>query len=92
MSLARVIRSAMIRRFADPVRREQRHERAEAARQKAGRPHEVLYFHQVDDPYSQLAVQAVAPLLERFEIQIEEAAATLRRCHAAMRAENTLRS
>lgn len=31
-------------------------------------------------------------LLERFEIQIEEAAATLRRCHAAMRAENTLRS
>lgn len=70
MSLARVIRSAMIRRFADPVRREQRHQRAEAARQKAGRPHEVLYFHQVDDPYSQLAVQAIAPLLERFKIKL----------------------
>lgn len=70
MSLARVIRSAMIRRFADPVRREQRHQRAEAARQAAGRPHEVLYFHQVDDPYSQLAVQAIAPLLERFEIKL----------------------
>ena len=70
MSLARVIRSAIIRRFADPVRREQRHVRAEAARQKAGRSHEVLYFHQVDDPYSQLAVQALAPLLARFEITL----------------------
>jgi hypothetical protein len=31
-------------------------------------------------------------LLESFQQQIDEAAAMLRRCHAAMRAENTLRS
>lgn len=31
-------------------------------------------------------------LLESFQQQIEEAAAMLRRVHAAMRAENTLRS
>jgi len=29
-------------------------------------------------------------LLAEFELQLEEAAAALRRCHAAMRAENTL--
>lgn len=31
-------------------------------------------------------------LLEQFQIQLDEAAAELRRCHAAMKAENTLRS
>ena len=31
-------------------------------------------------------------MLEDFEAQIEEAAATLRRAYAAMKAENTLRS
>ncbi len=31
-------------------------------------------------------------MLEQFEQQLEEAAAALRRCHAAMAAENTLRS
>jgi hypothetical protein len=31
-------------------------------------------------------------LLADFEVKLEEAAAALRRCHEAMRAENTLRS
>lgn len=70
MSLAQVIRSAMMRRFADPARRTARREKAERERQRAGRPHEVLYFHQVDDPYSQLAAQAIAPLLARYDIRL----------------------
>ncbi len=70
MDLVRSIRSAMMRRFADPAGRSARRERAEAARQRQGRPHTVLYFHQVDDPYSQLAVQALAPLLDRYDIQL----------------------
>ncbi len=70
MSLARVIRSAMIRRYADPARLAQCRQRAELARQRAGRAHQVLYFHQVDDPYSQLAVQALKPLLARYDIQL----------------------
>ncbi len=70
MSLARAIRSAVMRRFADPRRRAARREKAERARQLAGRPHEVLYFHQVDDPYSQLAVQALGPLLARYDIRL----------------------
>lgn len=70
MDLVRTIRSAMMRRFADPARRAQRRLYAEAARQKQGRPHTVLYFHQVDDPYSQLAAQALLPLLDRYDIQL----------------------
>lgn len=70
MSLARRIRSALMRRFADPARRDQRRQRAERARQREGREHEVLYFHQPDDPYSQLAVQALQPLLERYDIRL----------------------
>lgn len=30
----------------------------------------MLYFHQVDDPYSQLAAQALLPLLDRYNIQL----------------------
>ena len=33
-------------------------------------PHRVELFHQVDDPYSHLALQAVGPLLERHAIEI----------------------
>ena len=70
MDIVRTIRSAMMRRFADPARRTQQRLRAEAARQRQGRPHTVLYFHQVDDPYSQLAAQALRPLLDRYDIQL----------------------
>lgn len=70
MELVRPIRSAMMRRFADPLRRTAQRQRAEARRQRQGRPHTVLYFHQADDPYSQLAVQALSPLLERYEIKL----------------------
>lgn len=71
MSLARAIRSAIMRREADPARREARRQRAEAARQRAGQPHVVQYFHQLDDPWSQLAVQALPALLDRYEIRLE---------------------
>ena len=70
MSLARAIRSAVMRRFADPALREARRTKAEQRRQREGRPHEVLYFHQPDDPYSQLAAQSLLPLLERYEIRL----------------------
>jgi len=70
MDLVRSIRSALMRRWADPARRNQRRIRAEQQRQRDSRPHTVLYFHQVDDPYSQLAVQAMTPLLDRYDIQL----------------------
>ena len=32
---------------------------AEAKREKENRPHEVLYFHKVDDPYSHLTIHYI---------------------------------
>ncbi len=46
---------------------------AEKARKKAGRPHVIDYFHQVEDGYSHLACQVLAKLAERYDIEL--------RCH-----------
>lgn len=70
MDLVRNIRSAVMRRIADPLRRDHQRLRREQQRKREGRSHLVLYFHQVDDPYSQLAVQALAPLLDRYDIKL----------------------
>lgn len=45
----------------------------ERLRSRAGEPHVVEYFHQVDDGYSHLAAQCLAPLCERYDIEL--------RCH-----------
>lgn len=45
--------------------------KAEKARQAAGRPHVVHYFHQVDDPYSALMAQVLPALQERYSIQLQ---------------------
>ena len=70
MSLARIVRSAVMRRMADAGVRDRRRTRAEAARQRQGRPHAILYFHQPDDPYSHLAAQALRAFLERYDVQL----------------------
>ncbi|MEO0680851.1 MAG: DsbA family protein [Pseudomonadota bacterium] len=44
--------------------------KAEAARRKDGRRHLVEYFHQIDDGYSHLAVQVLAPLLSRYDVDL----------------------
>jgi len=43
----------------------------ERARRLRGQPHRVLYYHEVADPYSHLAAQALLPLCERYEIELE---------------------
>lgn len=70
MSLSRTLRSAFMRRMADPQRRERLRTRAEARRLREQRPHQVYYFHQVDDPYSQLAAQVLPRLLQRYAIEL----------------------
>lgn len=42
----------------------------EAARQRRGEPHVVEYFHQVDDGYSHLAAQMLAPLAETYDMEL----------------------
>ena len=43
----------------------------ESARQAANRPHEVLYFHKVDDPYSHLTIQCLEQLKSTYEITLK---------------------
>jgi 2-hydroxychromene-2-carboxylate isomerase len=59
------------RTLLSPRLRDARRALAEAQRRLTGQPRRVAYFHQVDDPYSQLAVQTLAALGERYEIALE---------------------
>jgi len=44
--------------------------RAERRRRKAGAPHRIEYFHQIDDPYSHLAAQALCRVRDRYDVAI----------------------
>lgn len=44
--------------------------RRERIRRLRGRPHELHFFHQVDDPYSQLALEAIPRLAERYDFEL----------------------
>lgn len=43
--------------------------RRELVRRLRGRPHQIDFFHQVDDPYSDLALQAIRALDDRYEVE-----------------------
>jgi 2-hydroxychromene-2-carboxylate isomerase len=43
--------------------------RRELIRRISGAPHRIDFFHQVDDPYSALATQAIAELRERYNVE-----------------------
>jgi len=45
--------------------------KTEAARQDESRPHEILYFHKVDDPYSHLTIQCIEKLKSSFNIVLK---------------------
>ncbi|MEJ2257808.1 MAG: hypothetical protein P8X98_12545 [Woeseiaceae bacterium] len=62
--------SRVITSMVRPGRREQAEAEAERARVRAGLPHRLEYFHQVDDPYSHLAAQALQPLLQRYAVEL----------------------
>ncbi len=44
--------------------------KAEASRQNDQRPHEVFYFHKVDDPYSHLTIQSIKKLQASYDIKL----------------------
>ncbi|CAE7403944.1 unnamed protein product [Symbiodinium microadriaticum] len=69
-SLLRGLFSRVINRSLDPARRATARAKAEAARQKAGAPHEVHYFHQIDDPYSHLIAQTLKTFVARYDIKL----------------------
>lgn len=70
MSLKSAVLSSMTAHLTGERRLQQSRLRAEKQRVKSGRGHVVEYFHQVDDPYSHLAVQALLELSRRYSVEI----------------------
>ena len=54
---------------ADQVQKQR--DKTEAERQRAGAPHVVEYFHQLDDPYALLTAQVLAELAARYDIELK---------------------
>jgi 2-hydroxychromene-2-carboxylate isomerase len=46
-------------------------EKSEQKRKSENRPHEVLYFHKVDDPYSHLTIQYIDKLSSTYDILVK---------------------
>lgn len=70
MSLKHLIMPTLSAHFLSRERLLRLRAKAERARAQAGQPHEVHYFHQVDDPYCALMAQALPRLLERYSLVI----------------------
>ena len=66
----RWLTSKVLTNLVKPERLEKLQAKAERERVKAGLPHTLEYFHQVDDAYSDLAAQALRPLLARYDVQL----------------------
>lgn len=60
----------MIRYLANPAHSAAARMRADRRRRKAGDRLHIDYFHQVDDPYSHLAAQAIGALRANYDIDI----------------------
>lgn len=71
--LKRWLTSRLAMHMNSEGRFENRRERAERSRIKAGRRHVVDYFHQIEDGYSYLAAQVLHRFMERYDVEL--------RCH-----------
>lgn len=69
-ALLRHVMRRMFDRVIDPDKRSKAREQAERQRVSEGQPHTVEYFHQNDDPYSQLAAQVLDTLCERYDMEL----------------------
>jgi 2-hydroxychromene-2-carboxylate isomerase len=69
--LRRWFTSQLMRRLADPARRQRKRAAAEQRRLRRGEPQRVTWFHDVADPYSHLGAQLLSPLLARYEIELD---------------------
>jgi len=68
--LRRWLTSRVISTMLKPGRLENLQAAAERRRVKAGKAHQIEYFHQLDDPYSHLAAQALRPLLQCYAVEL----------------------
>lgn len=70
MSIKTLLMPPVSERLLSDQRQQQQRAKAERMRQAKGLPHQVHYFHQVDDPYSALTAAALQLLVARYEIEI----------------------
>jgi 2-hydroxychromene-2-carboxylate isomerase len=70
MRAARRLRPLVASAFTSSRTRAVRRGLAELGRRLRREPHRVHYFHQVDDPYGQLAAQVLGGLLERYAVEL----------------------
>jgi 2-hydroxychromene-2-carboxylate isomerase len=68
--LLRWLTSRVMSRISRPTSTEARHAKAEQTRVKAGAPHRVDYFHQVDEGYSDLTAQVLERFAQRYDIEL----------------------
>lgn len=70
MSLKSLLMPVISQHLLSERRLERRRAAIEERRRSIGSRHQVTYFHQVDDPYSALAAQLLAPLLRAYDIDL----------------------
>lgn len=68
--LMRWLTSRVMSRISRAAYVEARRTKTEEGRIKAGAPHRVDYFHQVDEAYSDLTAQILVQLAERYDIEL----------------------
>jgi 2-hydroxychromene-2-carboxylate isomerase len=70
MSIRSLLMPAISQRLLSRERLLRRRAAAERERVSRGEPHRVHYFHQVDDPYSALAAEALPRFAARYDVDI----------------------
>ena len=70
MGLKQKIAPAVIALITSEQRLKRRRQSAEKKRIKQGRPHQVYFYHQVDDPYSSLLLKVLPQLAQQYELQV----------------------
>jgi 2-hydroxychromene-2-carboxylate isomerase len=70
MSIKSWLMPAISQRLLSRNRLLRQRERAERLRARHGAPHQLHYFHQVDDPYSALTASILPRLLARYDIKL----------------------
>lgn len=71
MSLKTWLMPVISQRWLGVERLNAQRDKAERRRMRDGARHTVHYFHQVDDPYSALAVEALPKLLAHYDVDLE---------------------
>ena len=65
------VRNSVMNNFASYEVFKENRKKSEEARSSENRPHEVLYFHKVDDPYSHLTIQFIDRFRSSYNIQFK---------------------